>query len=219
MQIDNLSTWPTGVLEYLQQDMIIHLFLNATYMDQIPLAHNFSEVADQLVQHVYAGGLVGFHCSKEPRPGYFRESGLRLMNPEQSITDFLTLYKDKFPPAAYLRLEIGLKEWLQHEQMKHRSEMVWFCLTRNIVSDNGTDSFFRYFGGEIIYWPFKRRDEEVSNILEQIGRPVVVEAILSMESLQCFGDDNFVKSCLSFYGKTVNPISMHMISKGIQEPQ
>ena len=97
-------------------------------------------------------------------------------------------------------------EWLNCKgQMRGRRGKVWFCLTRNLVVGSGTGRFFKYYGGEIIYWPFAGRDPEVEALLEQIGSPVVIELALDPTELVYFGDDNLAKSMLSYYGVSVNP--------------
>lgn len=205
MLIDDIRTWPSEILARLHRASIVRKFACAKYITDIPLNAYLAGITQDLIGHVYTEGLVGFHCSKEPRPGLFTETGLRLMDPEQSIDLFLQTYINQFSADARRRLEAGLHDWIMDQQhMRARANTVWFCLIRNSVVSSGTERFFKYFGGEIIYWPFDK-DTEILSVLEQIGRPVIVEALLSPDTIQFFGDDNLAKSCLSYFGRTINP--------------
>lgn len=205
MLINDIQTWPADILARLHQASIVRNFANAKYMSDLTIDADLADIAQDLIRHAYTEGLVGFHCSKEPRPGLFTETGLRLMDPEQSIDHFLQTYKDQFPTDAQRRLEAGLRNWItDRRHMRARANKVWFCLIRDSVISSGTDRFFKYFGGEIIYWPFDK-DTEILSVLKQIGRPVIVEALLPPGTVQFFGDDNLAKSCLSYFGRTINP--------------
>jgi hypothetical protein len=219
MQIDDFTTWPVDVLDRLRHERIVRMFSEKEWIEHIPIDTHLYPIAQGLLKHAYTDGLVGFHCTREPRPDHFAKSGLRLLDPEQSVREFLTEYQYRFSEGAYSRLTIVLHDWLSNRnQIDGRSGKVWFCLTSNSVAE-GTEYFFRYFGGEIIYWQFKFSDAEISAVLEQIGNPVVVEAKLSMDTLHCCGDDNFVKSCLSFYGRAVNPLfNLHNIEGYSTDP-
>lgn len=89
--------------------------------------------------------------------------------------------------------------------MESRIGRIWFCFTKSLVIEPGTELFFKYYGGEIIYWWLIRKGLEVERLLEQIGSPVVVEAALDPSKLEFFGDWNLAKSMLSYYGLSVNP--------------
>src|SRR5439155_13621168 len=63
-------------------------------------------------------------------------------------------------------------------------------------------------GGEIIYWSFIDRNDgksrKIVSILETLGHPVVVEALLR-PSDSCFLDEKLARSCLSYFVYSVNP--------------
>ena len=102
--------------------------------------------------------------------------------------------------------------------MRSREGKIWYCLTANAAISTGTRYFYRYFGGEIIYWPFKTKrkegDEEILSVLERIGRPVIVEAFLMPNELQFFGDESLAESFLSHFGCTVNPEFFQLDKEG-----
>jgi hypothetical protein len=167
---------------------------------------DFVAFGSSLVSHCYRSGLIGYHCTKEKRPGFFKEHGLEPTDPERKVEAFLEEFGGRFTEEKLDEVKRKFTEWLSYKgQMRARAGKVWFCLTRNPVMGSGTGRFFKYYGGEIIYWPFAGRDPEVETVLERIGSPVVVELSLDPAEMVYFGDDNLAKSMLSYYGASVNP--------------
>ena len=58
-----------------------------------------------------------------------------------------------------------------------RNGHIWACLSRSLVKTSGTETFFRFFGGESIFMPLIKYSS-IASKLESIGRPVVVEVAL-----------------------------------------
>jgi hypothetical protein len=206
IKVDDLSTWPDDVLGALSSPAIRRRFEREEWVDDVYEDPGVQEVGAALVRHCYRSGLIGYHCTKEKYPGFFREHGLEPTEPERRIEAFLDEFGGLLSENKLREVRTKFDEWLsQRGQMRGRRDKVWFCLTRNAVVGPGTERFFRYYGGEIIYWPFSGRDGEVEALLESIGSPVVVELSLDPSELEYFGDWNLAKSMLSYYGLSVNP--------------
>lgn len=82
--------------------------------------------------------------------------------------------------------------------------MLWFCLTRHLVLDPGTESLFKYYGGEAIYVPFMR-DPRVAPLLEKLGEPVVVEVRISVRDLTVFREFALGRTLVSYSANSINP--------------
>lgn len=206
VKIDDLSTWPGDILEGLKSPHVRRYFAESQSAEDVYDIAEVQAIGSALVGHCYHAGLIGYHCTKEKRPGFFKGHGLEVTEPERKIEAFLNEFGTHLSEGKLGEVRRKFAEWLNNKgQMKGRRGKVWFCLTRNLVVSSGTGRFFKYYGGEIIYWPFAGRDPEVEALLERIGSPVVVELSLDPAEMVYFGDDNLAKSMLSYYGASVNP--------------
>lgn len=175
-------------------------------MDHVYDIEDVKDIGDALVEHCYQSGLIGYHCTKEKRPGFFKETGLELTNPKKKIDAFLEEFGGRLSERDLREVEHIFTAWLNcREHMDARTGKIWFCLTKSLVIQPGTELFFKYYGGEIIYWWLIEKGLVVERLLEQIGSPVVIELALDPSKLEYFGDWNLAKSMLSYYGLSVNP--------------
>ena len=85
-----------------------------------------------------------------------------------------------------------------------RNGLIWICLSRPGVSDDGTDKFFTFFGGEAIYWPLvDGRYPCIAEKLRTIGQPVVVELAVPAIDLHFF--QPLARYVLSCHHKRLKP--------------
>ncbi|HST22189.1 MAG TPA: hypothetical protein VLR90_13780 [Blastocatellia bacterium] len=207
IKVDDTGTWPQQVIEELSTPSIRSHFENGQWIDRVYKTPAVQELGELLVESCYESGLIGYHCTKEKHLGYFLQRGLELTYAQRRIDSFLAEYGDRFTPSKLDEIKLKFEEWQNLEDhMAGREGKIWFCLTRRPVISDGTKWFFKYYGGEIIYWPFVEIDHEVESVLAQIGSPVVIELQLDTSQLEFFGDHNLAKSMLSYFGKTVNPL-------------
>ena len=205
IKVDDIATWPEHIIDELSTPSVKSHFENGQRIDDVYKTSAVRELGELLVERCYQSGLIGYHCTKEKQAGFFLQHGLELTHAQRKIDSFLDEYGDRFGPDKLDEIKLKFKEWQNwEEQMTGREGKIWFCLTRRLVMNDGTERFFKYFGGEIIYWPFVERDHEVESVLEQIGSPVVIELRLDTSQLEFFGDDNLAKAMLSYFGKMVN---------------
>jgi hypothetical protein len=206
IKVDDINTWPKDILDALGSSGIRRHFERAKSVEGVYNISDIRAIGSDLVKRCYESKLIGYHCTKEKHPGFFKEHGLELTDPERKVTAFLEEFGTQFSESKLGEVKRKFADWLDWaEQMMSRRGKIWFCLTRNAVMEPGTEMFFKYYGGEIIYWPFADRDTEVEALLERIGSPVVIELALDPSQLQYFGDDNLASSMLSYYGVSVNP--------------
>ncbi len=206
MQIDDLRTWPQTASRGLHDPTVRHILENADSVEDLMKCHEILRIGEALIQNALESGLVGFHCTKEPTDGYFQSAGLDTTSPSHSIKRFLTQYGRLFSENTLNRIRKKLGQWQEEQNhMEARANKIWFCLTAHLVLNQGTDRFFTYYGGEIIYCPFLDEDSEVLEVLAAIGRPVVIEAYLDLSQLEFCGEQNLLKSFLSYCKRSVNP--------------
>ena len=206
IKVDDIQTWPGDVIDALTVPSITRHFMKAEWVDDVYDMPEVQAIASTLVGHCYRSGLVGYHCTKEKYPGYFKKYGLALTDPQKKVDSFLDEFGGRLSDSKLREVRVCYHEWLSNKkQMKARAGKVWFCLAKNLVVESGTERFFKYYGGEIIYRPFFERDNQMEAFLEGIGLPVVVEVKLDPSTLEFFGDLNLSKAVLSYYGLAVNP--------------
>jgi hypothetical protein len=81
---------------------------------------------------------------------------------------------------------------------------LWFCIDRQLVLHPGTESFFKYFGGEAVYFAFME-DPAIGLLLEQLGEAVVVEARIASKDLTVFQEFAFARTLVCYFARTINP--------------
>ncbi len=158
VKVDDTATWPEHIIDELSAPPVKSHFVNGQWIDHVYETPAVRKLGDLLVESCYQSGLIGYHCTKEKHPGYFLQNGLELTHAQSKIDSFLAEYGDRFAPDKLDKIKLRFQEWQGwKEQMASREGKIWFCLSRRPVMSHGTELFFKYFGGEIIYWPFVER--------------------------------------------------------------
>jgi hypothetical protein len=95
---------------------------------------------------------------------------------------------------------------------RHCNGQLWFCFSPQLVSDGGTELFFRYMGGEAIYHCLPRESEAL-HTLEQLGVSVVVETAIRVSDI-VHSAYPLEHGALSHYHQTINPNAFLQESAG-----
>lgn len=213
VKIDDINTWPHDILKNLESPFIRQQFKRSTDIEALTKKNPaIMDIGLDLVKSCYQFGLTGYHCTKEKHPGFFKKSGLSLCDPKERIDSFLNEFGSRFSNNKLRDIKQTFIDWLNlKKRIGNRSKRVWFCLTKGGVKQHGTEYFFKYYGGEIIYWPMliywakeKGVDPEVKKVLMEIGSPVVIETILEPSKMEFWGDSNLALSMLSYFGLLIN---------------
>ncbi len=207
IRIDDPGTWPAVVVASLRQPTVADIFNRAEFYSEVSDLQVVRDAGTRLVEACHREGLAGFHCSREPQPGHFKEHGLETTNPSRMIERFLHDQDWRFRPETLARVRQKVERWMANrEQMDCRTGQVRFCLAGELVDCPGAENLFDYFGGDVVYAPFlDSREEEVLRILGTIGSPVVVEACLDLSTFQFWGEQVLARGFLSYFGRLVNP--------------
>ena len=205
LAVDDPSSWPPALVEAMETTNTVELLQAYEWMDDLikePRIIGLCRLVEEYAEHA---GVVGFHCTKEISPDHYRSNGLRVLNIIEHHREFLHYISSvlKVEKSLYTRLENGLRAFRENHPGR-REGMLWLCLSEALTIASGCDRFFKYYGGEAIYWPFER-DEEISALLEGIGQPVVVKVIVPLKNLRIYRDSALGRSIVSICANRRNP--------------
>ena len=165
-----------------------HLFLKHEFLEDVLENQSVRMIADDLEAYLKQQCIHGYHCTKEPSPGYFEMHGLRPTDLQTHQSEFLGTFGDRFTAKEVTEMKVAWEDYFErHGQRKLRDGLVWACLSRSLVKTAGTETFFRFFGGESIFMPLKQHSS-IPSKLEVIGRAVVVEVALPGDVLKAGHD-------------------------------
>jgi hypothetical protein len=202
--LDDPSTWPDHLNARLNQSNVIKLIQQNKWMDELVRHVLLRTILEEIEDYVAANPLAVYHCTKQLSERPYSVSGLRVLNFEEHHNDIRDQLRNHelVTPSLFQKIDKGLTDW-EKNHTGTREKMLWFCVDRQLVFDQGTESFFKYFGGEAVYFPFMD-DPEVAQLLEQLGEPVVVEAQISSRDLKVFQEFAFARTLVSYFAKSVN---------------
>lgn len=180
-----------------------HLFRKHEFLDAVLENRSVRTIADDLNAYLRQRRIYGYHCTKEPSPGFFETRGLRSTDVHARQAEFLTMYGDRFTANEVAEMKAAWEDYFEgHGQRSMRDGLVWACLSRSLVKTSGTKTFFRFFGGESIFMPLMQHSLIVSK-LEALGHPVVVEVALPGDVLNARHEMSF--AILSRHHATIRP--------------
>ena len=160
------------------------LFRSHKFLDSVLENESVRTIADDLNVYLKQRRIYGYHCTREPWPTYFETHGLRLADVGAHQAEFLAIFGDRFTETEITQMKAAWEDYFEgHRQRTLRNGLVWACLSRSLVRSSGTETFFRFFGGECIFMPLKHHSA-IASKLEAIGHPVVVEVALPGDILQ-----------------------------------
>jgi hypothetical protein len=168
---------PEALPSDLRAALVPHrdVFLANRFVDQVLEDRDVRAIGEELESFLAAQPIYAYHCTKEPEPGYFAANGLRLTDVEAHQAWFLERFGGRFTDTQRDWLRSAWHDYfVKQGQAKLRNNLIWACLTRSLVRDDGCEPFFDYFGGEAVSMVADARPD-IASILKSIGRPVVVE--------------------------------------------
>lgn len=198
--LDDPRCIPDDILSILRANH--HVIQRARYFDRLIEMPALRAAAAELNTVVRAGHVRAYHCTKELHPGTFATGGLRTLSIERHISEMLALISRTAPD-----LENDFRRAFHRRRaefdMQYREGQIWFCLTRDLVVDEGTEDFFTYYGGEAIYRALSNGDRCLS-VLASLGRPVVVEAAVPGSEMTISIELPFARALIGHYAQTIN---------------
>jgi hypothetical protein len=203
--LDDPTTWPRHLTDQLNQPAVLEVLRRRRYAEELVDEPAVRPILAEVEQYAYSVPLAAYHCTKQLADRPYTVTGLRPLNFEQHHAELRDLLRSRpeVSPTLFRKIDAGLTDW----RMRHtgrREKMLWFCVDRPLVLDRGTELFFKYFGGEAVYFGFMS-DPEVLSVLESVGEPVVVEARVSSEDLKVFQELALGRTLVSYFARSVNP--------------
>lgn len=176
IRLDDVRALPAAFLARLKP--LQPLFRQYEYIDSLTQDPRAGRLQYDLEDYLRARPVRGYHCTREPVPGYFSTHGLRLTDIASHQAEFLAQWGHLFTDSEK---EDMRRAWTSYfvgtGQERARNGMLWFCLTERTAQSYGTKVFFDHFGGEAVFMPLKDH-HTIAPKLGQIGNPTIVEACL-----------------------------------------
>lgn len=217
VKIDDCVAIPQELVEQLavHRQSVLASVCTETLVRGGPL----TSIAHQLAQHLRSQRVLGYHCTREPEPGYFRRRGLRPTNLREHQDEFLQTFGHRFTSEEVDYMRQQWHAYFDAAQKNGREGRVWTCLTRASVLSSGMEPFFAAYGGEAIHMPLAD-DSSAKAKLATLGQPVVVEVALPGDEIQTYCE--MAWCTLNYFHRTVNPRAYPMESeacfKGTVQP-
>jgi hypothetical protein len=200
IRLDDVGAMPAAFLARLMP--LEHLFRQHEYIDSLMQDPRAGRLQYDLEDYLRTQPVRGYHCTREPMPGYFSNHGLRLTDIASHQAEFLSQWGHLFTDSEKEDMRRARNSYFVGTgQERARNGMLWFCLTECSARAYGTRVFFDYFGGEAVFMPLKDHPT-VALKLGQIGTPVVVEARLQPGTTAPL---RLALPLLSAYHRTVRP--------------
>jgi hypothetical protein len=209
---DDIGALPEEILELLSAPEVTDLFNQYQYYESIEGSWLLKPAIDLIAQYSKKNGLAVYHCTKELFPGKFASEGLRVLDHQRHVDEFLhyTTKEGLLDESERKEIEPILRTWRDGTaHVQARDGTLHLLHSRQEVSAWGAEKFFRYYGGEALYWPFgpwrPDADHWFLRLLESIGMSVVVEASVAPSDL-ITGSDNFgADVVIAHFARSVNP--------------
>lgn len=200
IRLDDVSAIPAPFLprlKALEAQFRRHEYIDSVTQDPVARAVQYD-----LEDYLRTQPVLGYHCTREPTPGYFTAQGLRLTDIATHQAEFLATFGHVFTEGEKGDMHRAWNSYfVGTEQARARNGMLWFCLTEATAHSSGTQVFFDHFGGEAVFMPLKDHPT-IAPKLGQIGSPVVVEARLQPGTTAPL---RLALPLLSAYHRTVRP--------------
>jgi hypothetical protein len=77
VRLDDVAVLPTDILARLR--VVDSVFQAHEYIDSVVEKPRVKPLVAELEEHLRRLPVRGYHCTREPEPGYFAREGLRLL--------------------------------------------------------------------------------------------------------------------------------------------
>jgi hypothetical protein len=213
IRLDDVSAIPT----LLQAGLAKHtkLLRKVQSVESLFESGPIREIAEKLHRHVYSRPVLSYHCTKEPTSGFYRANGLRILDRREHQNEFLDRYGSLFTENELAQIREAWNGYFSRRQDRSRNGRIAFCFTPYLVINNGTEVFFRYFGGEAVFKPLTRYKSIMAK-LESIGNPVVIVFSYRLDATEPFTHLSVANTLLSHYHRTLNTDALVLSKQGLR---
>jgi hypothetical protein len=215
IRLDNIASLPAKFLSQLQP--LDAVFKAHEHIDSVAADPRIRPLVAEIDCYLRQLPVRAYHCTREPEPGYFAQEGLRLTDVEAHQKEFLSAFGCQFTSTERQYMQTAWRNYFEGTgQMRGRNGRLWFCLTAETALSDGTEVFFKHFGGEAVFMPLKEHPT-IAAKLGTIGSPVIVEVKLLPGAPSKY--TSFALPLLSAYHLTRRPDASPWLSETfIQQP-
>lgn len=160
-----------------------------------------TSIANALTEHLRGQRIHGYHCTREPELGHFTKHGLRATNLSEHQEEFVRMLGHRFTSEELAYMRAQWHAYFDASQRRGREGRVWACLTRALTISQGTERFFKAYGGEAIHMPLADGSSAMKKLME-IGEPVVVEVALPGDRIHTYCE--MAWCALTYHHRRVN---------------
>jgi hypothetical protein len=204
MRLNEETTWPSDVLDYLEQHRNLFLAWELKGAGATSSPEAAREAARKYDTAVYGLRAVlsrhalegGYHCTRLTKSEihHIMSNGLQLPNRAMLLARIQAIQDARL-------IEPYVAERLRSRNQAdepNRAGMIWFCFfPPHLAGQGGIERFFRHWGGEALYNSHER-DQLTGPILSSIGTPCLIEADVPIASLEIhsFLDNHVIRQFL-----------------------
>lgn len=200
IDFESLNTFPDELLHELKAHEAIfrgYEFLEELTEDNKQIRTTVSKLNYYCMDNL----VVGYHYTRGFRDDFLKH-GLLSQDGGNIRDAFLEKYTDLFSKDELVELKAIWDRSFDKNMKKTRDRRIFFNLTLTAFPNNGAENLLRFYGGEQVYF-YLMQDETISSKLKEIGKPMIIRAILNPRDLEAYGQ--LGKIAVSSYHKSVNP--------------
>lgn len=176
IRLDDIASLPAKFASRLRP--LDAVFEAHEHVDSVAADPRIRPLVAELDYYLRQLPVRAYHCTREPRPGHFAREGLRLTDVRAHQKAFLSAFGDQFTSTERQDMQTAWQNYFEDtDQIRWRNGRLWFCLTAATARSDGTEVFFKHFGGEAVFMPLKGHPT-IAAKLGAIGSPVIVEVQL-----------------------------------------
>lgn len=198
MKILNLCTL-AGFPSFFFEEMEKHteLLLNTKFSDELVENPIFQELIDGITDFSKGCKIIGYHYTRADKEDII-SGGLKSRTGQEIREVFLSRYGNLFTAAELRIMWNSWNSYCDKNQKTYRDNCIYFNLTTEALSNNGSKPLLNYYGGEQIFKPLQGVPS-IANKLQKIGTPLLIKAILNPRQLNNFYEDDIAKIAISSY--------------------
>ncbi|HAH50434.1 MAG TPA: hypothetical protein DCL80_03885 [Balneola sp.] len=201
IELDDFDTFPKKVLQFLynnkndlydERQRELKDLHERSYKSKsdYPYINNLEDIVSQTFTDKR---LKAYHFTKAPQKGYYKKSGLKVLEKDAHLQYFLSvLSKEKVDKEIIREIKKLLSVKFESIWADGRDQKIYFTLFKGEKYGDGLFYFLEHFGGEIISMLLEENDQ-YEFIIKSIGIPTVVIFEYPYKKLNLCGSKRFAE--------------------------
>lgn len=204
MKILNLCTL-AGFPSFFFEEMEKHteLLLNTEFEDELVENPVFQDLIDRITDFSKDCKIIGYHYTRADKDDILK-GGLKSRTGQEIRETFLSRYGNLFTDDELNIMQRLWNFYFDRSQIISRDHCIFFNLTTDDLSNSGSKTLLKYYGGEQVYKPLQS-EYSVAKKLQEIGTPLLIKATLNPSQLKLFDYGDIAKVAISSYHRLLCP--------------